>query len=190
MLETLLLELGGKALAKIIGKKFGDDMGHFAKDALEALAAAFGVEPKPEAIEKRIEEVRGESEQKARGAVAYAELNMAPRLLAEAELWRATNEQQRQTNELLLAQQKEGGPAAAWLWLWQYFLMAIWAWSLVLVHLVNAVARLLGGSNPLPAPDLTILMTLTGEYLALHMGGHTVLELMRGGVFEKKDKGP
>ena len=59
----------------------------------------------------------------------------------------------------------------------------------MLVHLVNAVARLLGGSNPLPAPDLTILMTLTGAYLALHMGGHTVLELMRGGVFEKKDKG-
>lgn len=189
-LEAILLQLGGAALSKIIAKRFGPDMAEIANVALEALGEAFGVEPKPEAIEKRIDEVRARpnGDVEAGNAVTWAEAKVSDRILAEAELWKQVNVQQEQAIELLKAQMEEGGLAGAWLWLWQYFLMFVWAWSLVLVHLVNAGARLLGGANPLPAPDLTILMTLTGAYLALHMGGHTVLELMRGGVFKKGEK--
>ncbi len=183
-LEGILLGLGGNALSGLIGKRFGAEMGDLAKAALEALGQAFGVAPEPAAIEKRITEVKAEDPERAEGLVRWAEGAIAQQLLAEAELWRAANESQRMANALLEAQIKEGGPAANWLWLWQYFLMGAWAWSLVLVHLVNAGVRLLGGAA-LPVPDLTILMTLTGAYLALHMGGHTVLELMRGGTFRK-----
>jgi len=186
-LSGILLGLGGKALAGIIAKRFGDDMGELAKAALEALGQAFGVAPEPVAIEKKITEVQAADPQQAEGLVRWAEGAIAQQLLAEAELWKAANDSQRMTNELLSAQIKEGGAAGAWLWVWQWVLMAFWGWSLVAVHLVNAGLRLLGGA-PVPAPDLTILMTLTGAYLALHMGGHTVLELMRGGTFKKGEK--
>lgn len=187
MFEQLILELGGKALAKLVGKKFGADMGELAQEALEALGAAFGVEPKPEAIEHAIETVRAEpdGQRRAEAAVAYAESRIAEKLLAEAELWKQANEQQRMAHELLKAQIDEGGAQGAWLWIWQYIFMGLWVWAFVGVHIVNAVLRLLGGTTALPNLDLTILMTLTGSYLALHMGGHTVLELMRGGVFKK-----
>lgn len=192
MFEQLILELGGKALSKLVGKKFGADMGELAQQALEALGEAFGVEPKREAIERAIETVRAEPEgqRRAEGAVAYAEAKIADKLLAEAELWKQANEQQRMAHELLKAQIDEGGASGAWLWIWQYIFMGLWLWAFVGVHVVNAVLRLLGGSTTLPNLDLTILMTLTGSYLALHMGGHTVLELMRGGVFEKKGEKP
>lgn len=184
-LAQILLSLGGHALAKVIGAKFGADMGELAKQALEALGQVFEVEPKPDVIEKRIRDVAASEPAKAQEAVGYAEADFAPRLLAYAEVLKAANEQQRQTNDLLNSEQEQGGLAAAWLWLWQYLLMALWSWAIVFVHLVNAAARAVGGAGvvPLPSPDLAILMTLTGAYLALHMGGHTVLELMRGGTF-------
>jgi hypothetical protein len=191
MLEALLLDLGGKALSKLVAKKFGADMGELAQQALEALGAAFGVEPKPQTIERRIDEVLREPEgrRRAEAAVAWAEAGIADQLLAEAALWKEANEQQRRTHELLQAQIAEGGASGAWLWIWQYIFMGLWLWAFVGVHLANAVVRLLGGTTVLPDLDLTILMTLTGSYLALHMGGHTVLELMRGGVFKRKGEG-
>jgi len=187
-LESILVGLGGKVLPKLVAAKFGPEMGDLTKVALEALGDAFRVEPEPAVIEKRITEVQASDPAAAANAVAYAEANVAPRLLAYAEVLKQSNEQQRQTNELLLAELKEGGAASAWLWLWQYFLMAAWAWSLVLVHLINAGIAAIGGKS-LPTPDLTILMTLTAAYLALHMGGHTVLELMRGGAIGKGKSG-
>jgi hypothetical protein len=92
---------------------------------------------------------------------------------------------------------QSGEPAWTWAWLyvWQWLLMAVWAWTLIGVHVANAGLRLLGSGDgaPLPAPDLGVLMSLTTLYMGLHMGGHTVLELMRGrwgGVFERGKGGP
>lgn len=186
-LTEILISLGGTALSKVIGAKFGAGMGDLAKQALETLGQVFEVEPKPDVLETRIREVAASEPAKAQEAVAYAEADFAPRLLAYAEVLKAANEQQRMTSELLIKEQEQGGLAAAWLWIWQYLLMALWSWAIVFVHLVNAAARAIGGAGvvPIPAPDLTILVTLTGAYLALHMGGHTVLELMRGGTFGK-----
>ena len=184
-LTEILISLGGTALAKVIGAKFGSDMGDLAKQALEALGQVFEVAPQPDVLEKTIRDVAASEPAKAQVAVGYAEADFAPKLLAYAEVLRAANEQQRQTNDLLMKELDQGGLAGAWLWLWQYLLMALWSWAIVFVHLVNAAARAIGGAGvvPIPAPDLGILVTLTGAYLALHMGGHTVLELMRGGTF-------
>ena len=190
-LTQILVSLGGTALARVIGAKFGDDMGQLAGKALEALAEAFGVAPEPDAVETRIREVAESEPDRAKGAVAYAEAKFAPELAAYAEVLKQANEQQRQTSEMLKAQQAEGGLAAAWLWLWQYFLMAAWAWTIFVAPVGNAVARAVAGgaAAQLATIDPTVLMTLTGAYLALHMGGHTVLELMRGGAFERGKDG-
>ncbi len=194
MLENILLDLGGKALATVIGKKFGPEMGDLTNLALEALGQSFGVEPKPDVIEKAIVAARDENAESARGAVAYAEATIAPQLLAQAELQRAGNEQQKMTNELLLAKLDTGTDwRKDWLYAWQWFLLFVWFWTVVLVHVLNAVIRIVSGATAesavnLPAPDLGVLVTLTGLYLGLHMGGHTVLELMRGGVIKGGDK--
>lgn len=188
MLETILLDLGGKALSKAIGQKFGPELGDLAGHALEALGEAFGVEPKPEPIARRIEEVRAESPQKAEAGVLLAEARLADELAAQAEIMRQANAQQQMTNQLLLEQAKAPGWRSDWLYAWQWFLLFIWGWSLVLAPLLNAVAGGAGATLALPTPDLGILVTLTGLYLGLHMGGHTVLELMRGGTFKRGDK--
>lgn len=187
-LENILLGLGGKALAQIVSKRFGPEMGELTTAALEALGAAFGVEPEPKAIETRIREVEAKEPGRAGAAVAWAESQIAPQLLAEAEVLRAANDQQRMTNELLTAQLKQPGWRSDWLYAWQWFLMFAWGYALVLCHALNAGLRLAGGDGAmlLPVPDLAILVTLTGLYLGLHMGGHTVLELMRGGALSRK----
>ena len=188
MLEKLLLDLGGKALPKLVAMKFGAEAGEMARIALEALGEAFGVAPEPQAIEMAIERVAADDPQRARNAVAYAEMLTAEQLVGLAEVMRAGNEQQRQTNELLQAQLKAPGWRSDWLFVWQWLLMAFWAWTIALVHIANAAIRIATGTADwagLPAPDVAMLTTLTGMYLALHMGGHTVLELMRGGALKR-----
>ena len=189
VLVDLLLGLGGKALASVIGKKLGPEMGDLSKAAIDALATMFGSEPTEDAVAAKVQELQDTNPKEAQARVAYAEADIAPQLLAQAELWKAANEQQQMTNELLMAEQKQGGPAAWWLWLWQYLLMGFWGWSVFVVPIGNAVLKIAGQPDALAAPDLTILMTLTGAYLALHMGGHTVLELMRGGTFSASGTG-
>ncbi|SFZ85986.1 hypothetical protein SAMN02983003_3158 [Devosia enhydra] len=191
-LEKVLFELGAPMLAKLIGQRFGAGAQDIAQLALDVLAEQFGVAPTREAVEAAIKPNQTTSVAKVRAA----EERMPELLLAEAEKMRAGNEQHRLTNELLLATQNEK-PAWTWAWLyvWQWVLMGIWGWALLGVHVANAALRVFVGTSAealLPAPDLATLMTLTGLYMGLHMGGHTVLELMRGkwgGVFPAKDGG-
>jgi hypothetical protein len=177
-LDQILLQRGAPVLAKVIGQRFGKDAEEIARVGLEALADAFGLPPT--AAREDIEAaVRPENQTVAR-RIAEAEANMPDLLLAQTELQRARNAQQEKSNELLMAAMAKGPLWTwAWLYLWQYFLMAVWGWTLVVVHLANAGLRLAGQLEPLPAPGIADLLTLTGLYLSLHMGGHTVLELMR-----------
>lgn len=179
-LEQVLLQLGAPILATIISNKFGKDAGELSRVAVEALAEAFGVQPTRAAVEDAI--LPGGPEVAER--VAQAEARMDQIILAQAELQRAGNEQQARTNELLLAPLQAGKPTWTWAWLyaWQWFLMAIWGWTLVGVHVANAGLRLAGEFGGLPAPDAGQLLTLTTLYLGLHMGGHTVLEVVRNGL--------
>lgn len=65
----------------------------------------------------------------------------------------------------------EGGLAAAWRWGWMYLLAAFWVWALILAPVFA-----------LPGIDTAVLMTLTGWFISLYMGGHTVKELGRQAV--------
>ena len=170
--------------------KFGADGEQLAKAGLDALAQAFGTEAEPSAIETAIANAQSAGPGVAEAKVNVAEASMAAQMLAFAEMQKQGNEQQRMTNELLMAQAKTPGWRSDWLYYWQYFLLAAWAWTIFIVHILNAAIRLTSGASAaaavsLPAPDLGVLVTLTGLYLGLHMGGHTVLELVRGGMFQK-----
>jgi len=78
---------------------------------------------------------------------------------------------QHETNRLLLAPLEAGKPTWTWAWLaaWQWFLMGLWAYTWVLVPVLNASLR-----AAIPTPNISDLANLTLAYLALHMGGHTV----------------
>lgn len=65
----------------------------------------------------------------------------------------------------------EGGLASAWRWGWMYLLAGFWVWALILAPVFA-----------LPGIDTAILMTLTGWFISLYMGGHTVKELGKQAV--------
>jgi len=62
-------------------------------------------------------------------------------------------------------------PAWTWAWrpAWMWMLALIWLYAFLLRPIANATT---GAS--IEAVDLSMLMTLTGAYLALYMGGHTI----------------
>jgi len=78
---------------------------------------------------------------------------------------------QQEISRALLAPMEAGKPTWTWAWLaaWQWFLMGLWAYTWVLVPVLNASLR-----AAIPTPNISDLANLTLAYLALHMGGHTV----------------
>lgn len=78
--------------------------------------------------------------------------------------------------ELQMAEM-EKGPLLAWAWrpFWMYLLGFLWVWAIVGCHVLNAIFRI-----ALPQPDLTVLLSVTGLFLALYMGGHTVKSIFGG----------
>lgn len=59
-------------------------------------------------------------------------------------------------------------PAMMWL------IGALWAWSMAVVPTLNALF-----STGIPIPPLEILLSVTGIYMALYMGGHTALRALK-----------
>lgn len=50
--------------------------------------------------------------------------------------------------------------------------MALWTWNVVGLHLLNALLKW-----RLPPMDMTVLLSLTGLFMALYMGGHTLKDV-------------
>lgn len=179
-----LIGLGAPLLARAATQKFGNQGGRIAEFALGELATVFNTDPTPEALIPAIE-----ADKQAGEKIATLEARTADVILAEVELQKAGNDQQRMTNELLKETMKQKGWRSDWLYAWQWFLMFAWAWAFIVVHILNAGLRVFGQIDAnMPAPDLGTLTTVTVLYLGLHMGGHTVLEIIRnkwGGLFDK-----
>lgn len=186
-LEGLLLGAGGKLLARLAARKFGPEVGAFATEALDMLANALGV---PGGTVEEVEALaKALPKAELTKVVADVEAKTAELVLAETKRLEAANEQQRLTNQLLMAEDK---PANRWLIVWQYLFMGFWAWTIFVAPIGNAALRLIAGGADAPQlqlVDVGVLVTLTSLYLGLHMGGHTVLEMVRnqwGGLFAKK----
>ena len=96
-------------------------------------------------------------------AVAAAEAEAPDLVIAWAK-------QQELSNQLQLAEMAKE-PFWAWAWrpAWMWLLAFIWSYALIARPLLNAI---LGAS--IESVDLTVLMTLTGFFMSLYMGGHTV----------------
>ncbi len=77
---------------------------------------------------------------------------------------------------LLQAEQAEGFWQSAWRWGWMYLLAFFWTCAFLLFPIV----RLFGFD--LDPIDTATLGTLTGWFISLYMGGHTVKELGKQAV--------
>ncbi len=155
-------KLGAELIGRVLGDRFGDAGGQLAGAVVGEIADALGVE---------VEALPTVPEDRLAGAVADVEARM-PEIIA---LWARGLDGQ---FALLAAEQAEGGWASAWRWGWMYLLGFMWIVRMLIVPVVDAIT----GSDIGVRMDIGVLLTLTGWFLALYMGGHTLKELGARGV--------
>ncbi|MFK0277426.1 hypothetical protein ACIQUG_27370 [Ensifer sp. NPDC090286] len=161
VIGTILIAAAEKVAAPLVksilvGKLGRSDEG-LVDAVIDKVAGKLGVEPEavsaepPERLEEAVRQVEAE----------------APEMLA---VWEAGLKGQ---FALLQAEQKEGFWPSAWRWGWMYLLAVMWFVRLMIVPVVDAIA----GFDIASGMDFTVMMTLTGWFISLYMGGHTLKEL-------------
>ena len=158
-LAALAVQIGAPIVRAALERRLGGD-GRLADAVTGAIARRLGAEPETldtlaETDPGRVIDAMREVERDAPDMIA----------LHAAEIEAAA----------ALAQAMQADPAwmRAWRPGWMYLLGFLWLWNLVLLHVCNALWKI--ALPPLPTTDL---LALTGMFLALYMGGHTVLRLM------------
>lgn len=155
----LASQVGLPILRKILEDKIGTAGGGLAADVVEAVAGRVGVAPahldayaesSPGAVIEAMREVE----------------RMAPEMVT---LYASGLEYQL---AVLSAEQGEPLWARAWRPGWMYLLGLFWFWNIVILHIANAVWRI-----ALPPAPWDVLMSLTGVFMALYMGGHTLKDV-------------
>lgn len=157
---TMAAQIGLPMVQAILERRLGPANGRLASDVLGAVANRAGVAP------DQLESVAESTPGKVMDAMREVE-RMTPEMLAayDADL----------RLSLATIEAEKGEPAwmRAWRPGWMYLLGFLWFWNLVGLHVANAIWKI--ALPPLPTTDL---LALTGMFLALYMGGHTVLRLM------------
>ena len=155
-LLSLAIEIGAPLVRRVLEDRLGTKNGQLVTDVVEAIAERVGVRPAElEDYARSNPDVVGE-------AISQVE-QMTPELLRLMMSETETRE------ALLMAEMDQGGWSAAWRPGWMYLLGFLWLWNLVLLHVLNAIFRI-----ALPPADLTSLLAVTGLFISLYMGGHTV----------------
>lgn len=158
-LAGLAVQLGLPVLQKILNRKLGDKNGELATQIIQAIANRAGV---------RVEDLEGMVEaNQPRVIDAMRDVErMSPEMIS---LYTVGLEGQ---FALLQAEQAAGGWQSAWRPGWMYLLGFFWLWNIVALHVLNAYFKI-----ALPPMPYDILMGLTGIYLSLYMGGHTLKDV-------------
>lgn len=155
-LIAIALKAGLPSIATILQRKLGDAGGSLATDVLNTIASRAG------ARVEDLEQMADENPGKVLDAMRQVE-PMTPELIA---LYTKGLEHQ---FTLLQAEMAEGGWKAAWRPAFMWFLMFLWSWQVVLLHVANAIWKI-----ALPPMPWEHLLGLTAIFMGLYMGGHTV----------------
>lgn len=162
-MSTALLSLAGQVglpiLRRILEDKLGGAGGSLAADVIDAVAARSGVTP------DQLDAYAEESPGVVIDAMREVE-RMAPELVA---LYASGLEYQM---AVLAAEKGEPLWVRAWRPGWMYLLGLFWLWNIVILHIANAIWK-----TALPVMPWDILMSLTGVFMALYMGGHTIKDI-------------
>ncbi|MBB4066259.1 hypothetical protein [Gellertiella hungarica] len=153
-------KVGAPVVKSILEKHVGGIPGSLAGAVIDQVAEHAGVEPdqlataEPAVIEAAVKEVEA----------------AGPEVIA---LYRAGLEAQ---FKLLETENAEGFWQSAWRWGWMYLLAILWVCAFVLFPALKIFEVRI---DPI---DTATLMTLTGWFISLYMGGHTVKEIGRQAV--------
>ena len=158
-LIAIAVQAGLPSIASILQRKLGDAGGGLAADVLNTIASRAGA--KVEDLEKMADENPG----KVLDAMRQVE-PMTPELIA---LYTKGLEHQ---FTLLQAEMAEGGWKAAWRPAGMWFVLFLWLWQVVLLHVANAVWKI-----ALPPMPWDQLIYFSGLYMGLYMGGHTLKDM-------------
>jgi hypothetical protein len=159
-LIALAIQAGFPLVTSALQRKLGDRNGTLAADVLGSIAGRIGV--KPEEVEKLV----GENPDRVIDAMREVE-RMTPELIA---LYTKGLESQFATIE---AEMAEGGWKSAWRPGGMWLILFLWFYQIVGLHIANAVFKI-----ALPPAPWENLITFTGLYMGLYMGGHTLKDMV------------
>jgi hypothetical protein len=159
-LIALAIHAGFPLITSALQHKLGDTNGTLAADVLAAIAGRAGV--KPEELDQLVQD----NSPKVIDAMREVE-RMTPELIG---LYTKGLEGQ---FALLQAEMAEGGWKSAWRPAGMWLILFLWAYQIVLLHVANAIFKI-----ALPPCDWQYLVTFTGMYMGLYMGGHTIKDVV------------
>lgn len=157
-LIPILIKAGAGKLAQAVGSDT------LAGEVITRIGTALGTGPDPVAIERKFEaDPEGTSL-----AIREVEANMPP------EYWLLLSQESAGRIALLTKEQEEPW----WAWAWRpgamWLIGLFWFWMVLLVPILSMF-----GIRVISVVDAVTLMTLTGMYMGLYMGGHTVKESIK-----------
>jgi hypothetical protein len=155
-LASLAGSAGIKIIERIIGQRLGDGAGQLAGQVLGEIAAQVGVPV------DRLEQAAIDQPPAVIDAMRNVEAR-TPELIA---LYAAEVELQKQA---LAAEAGESVWMRAWRPGGMYMIGLLWIWNTIVLHVCNAIWKI-----ALPAMPYDQLVQLSGLYMGLYMGGHTV----------------
>lgn len=159
-LLALAAQAGLPLLKGILARRLGDSGGRLAGEVIDAVAARAGV-----ADAAALDALADSTPGKVIEAMREVERDVPEKfnlLLRDSEGRIA----------LLEAEQAEGGWRSAWRPAGMYVIGFLWLWNAVLLHVANAAWKI-----ALPPMPFSELVQVTGLYMGLYMGGHTVKDL-------------
>lgn len=148
---------GSEIVKDIVSAQLGPTIGGLAGTVVDNIAGSLGVDPEaiPTLPPDQID-----------GAVVAAEDN--------SEILRLYVEQQRLTNNLLVAEMNKSESLWTWAWrpAWMWFLMLVWFYVLLVAPIVSGITGV-----TFEIPELGVVVSLTITFVTLYMGGHTLKDI-------------
>ena len=161
ILADMALKAGLPFVDKLLRRKLGDRDGQLVGQVVTAIAARAGL--RPDELETVADTTPGRVIEAMR-AVEASTPDMIAAYDRDLQLQLATLE----------AEQDEPVWMRAWRPAGMYLLGFLWLWNSVLLHVANAIWM-----TALPPMPFTDLIQLSGLYMALYMGGHTVKDVVK-----------
>lgn len=155
----LAAQVGLPIIRKVLEERLGGAGGSLAADVIEAVAGRVGVDP------DQLDAVAIDQPGVVIDAMREVE-RMAPEMVA---LYASGLEFQL---AVMAGESEEPLWVRAWRPGWMYLLGLFWLWNIALLHIANAIWK-----TAIPAAPWDILMSLTGIFMALYMGGHTLKDV-------------
>jgi hypothetical protein len=160
VLVSLAVQAGLPLVEKILTRKLGPQNGALASDVIRAVASRAGAAP--EELETLATTTPGRVIEAMRAVESGDAADKVALYVAETEA------------RLAMFAAEQDGPVwvSAWRPAGMYLLGFLWLWNIVLLHVANAIWKI-----ALPPVGFDVLVQISGLYMGLYMGGHTVKDL-------------